>query len=52
MRVLRRDGGVETQQVQIGVSAQNPLADTSWEVISYNNTAQQSASTFRLDGNR
>ncbi len=37
MRVLLRNGEVVTQQVQIGVNAQNPLADTSWEVISYNN---------------
>ena len=37
MRVLKRDGGVEIRQVGITVNVQNPLADTSWEVISYNN---------------
>jgi heat shock protein HslJ len=37
MRVLLRDGSVATQQVSITVNTQNPLADTSWEVISYNN---------------
>ena len=37
MRVQLRNGEVTTQQVSITVNVQNPLAGTSWEVISYNN---------------
>lgn len=39
MRVLQRDGAVVFRQVTINVSgaAPNPLADTRWEVVNYDN---------------
>ena len=53
IRVLFRDGQTTVQQVTITVNpvvAQNPLANTAWEVISYNNGRE--AVTSVLAGTR